>query len=127
MMTDGYVLELVKAYPEISEVWLIGSRAQGAGRPDSDWDYLVFANVRVLRSLRQRARFNSKHVDLLVVHDGCHFSKPWRDDDRTKKGSLKDWEWHRTSPTTATYRAAKFDESGDFTSCGHGRRVWPQP
>lgn len=124
-MTSQYIRELTIAYPEITDAWLIGSRAQGTERYDSDWDYLVFANQFVLRSLRQRVRFNSPKIDLFVVYDGNQFAKPWRDGDRAKKGSLTNWDWHRTSAMDATYRATKFDENGSFTSVGRGRRIWP--
>ena len=127
-MTGNYVLKLVGAYPEISEVWLLGSRAQGTARSDSDWDYLVFGSHRVLRSLRQRNGFNVPEVDLLVVYDGNNFSKPWRDGNRVKGGSLKDWDWRRISDERATYRAAKFREGSDFymdISTAQAYRVWP--
>ena len=129
-MTNTYVLELVAAYPEITEVWLIGSRAQRTARNDSDWDYLVFGNRRVLRSLRQRTQFNARTVDLLVVYDGNQFSKPWRDDTRTKAGSLNDWNWQRISDERATYRATKFREDSDFymdVSTAQAYRVWSAP
>lgn len=96
-VTHPYVLKLVAAYPEVTEIWLIGSRAGGTAGIASDWDYLVFANQKVLRSLRQRKWFNSPEIDLLVVHDGNRFAKPWSDGPRTKAGSLADWDWQRTS------------------------------
>ncbi|HYU13330.1 MAG TPA: nucleotidyltransferase domain-containing protein [Stellaceae bacterium] len=128
-MTDTYVSALVATYPEISEVWLIGSRAEGNARTDSDWDYIVFGNQQILNSLRQRKQFNAPEVDLLVVHDGNRFTKPWRDGTRIKAGSLADWHWRRTSPTEATYRATKFRDETDFDrniSEGRGLRVWPR-
>ena len=129
-MTDQYIRELLAAYPGINEVWLIGSRAEGTAKADSDWDYLVFADRQILHSLRQRKQFNSSNVDLLVVHDGNGFKKPWRDGPRTKAGSLVHWEWHRRSETEATYRATKFRDNDDFNrniSVGHALRIWPQP
>jgi hypothetical protein len=129
-VTDAYVTELVAAYPEIAEVWLIGSRAEGTPRTDSDWDYLVFANRKILHSLRQRKQFNSPEVDLLIVHDGNQFTKPWRDGSRIKAGSLVDWHWQRISHTEATYRATKFRDDADFNRnirVGRGLLVWPRP
>ena len=125
-MTSEYISELIKTYPEILEVWLIGSRSQGTQRRDSDWDYLVFANMRILRSLRQRKRFHLPDIDPLIIYDGNNFVKPWIEDSKKKKGSLTGWGWQKVSPTRAKYKAAKWSEDGNFTSEAHGIRVWPQ-
>jgi len=64
----------------------------------------------------------------LVVYDGNNFSKPWRDGNRVKGGSLKDWDWRRISDERATYRATKFREGSDFymdISTAQAYRVWP--
>jgi predicted nucleotidyltransferase len=127
-LTDSLVQKLTAAYPDITEVWLIGSPATGSARPDSDWDYLAFGNRLVLNSLRQRREFNLPNVDLLIVHDGNRFAKPWRDNAGVKAGSLRDWEWRVISDDEAAYRATKFRDDGDFNrniSVGRGRRVWP--
>ncbi|HEX3535844.1 MAG TPA: nucleotidyltransferase domain-containing protein [Stellaceae bacterium] len=126
---DWLVEKLAAEYPEITAVWLIGSRAMGSARPDSDWDYVIFGSKHVLNSPRQRREFNLPNVDLLVVHDGNRFAKPWRDEGRIKAGSLSDWDWQPTSEGEATYRATKFRDDDDFnrnTSVGRGRRVWPE-
>jgi Polymerase beta, Nucleotidyltransferase len=52
-MTTEYVSALVSAYSAIREVWLYGSRANETARPDSDWDYLAFADEATLVSLSQ--------------------------------------------------------------------------
>jgi predicted nucleotidyltransferase len=39
-----YTSDLVAAYPNIDEVWLFGSCANGCARPESDRDYMVFAD-----------------------------------------------------------------------------------
>jgi predicted nucleotidyltransferase len=73
-------------------VWLIGSRAAGSASPNSDWDYLVFADRQTFDDLARNEAFNDPEIDLLVVYDGDQFSKPWPDDSRQKKGSLLGWE-----------------------------------
>lgn len=35
------VIELVGAQPQVREIRLVGSRATGNARPESDWDFLV--------------------------------------------------------------------------------------
>src|SRR5438874_8150565 len=106
-MTSSYVEELVGRYPEIAEVWLIGSRAAGTPRANSDWDYVVFADERILRSLMRQTRFKVPGVDLLIVYDGENFKKPWADNRRRKHGSLSEFCWRTLSPTEACYRGTK--------------------
>jgi len=106
-----YVEEAVAAYPSIREVWLFGSRANGTARPDSDWDYLAFADWPTLGALRSDARFNREGVDLLIVVDGVRYEKPWPDRRGIKYGTLADdiggLRWKQLTPTTATYTATK--------------------
>ncbi|MGE5268897.1 MAG: hypothetical protein ACM3JG_04405 [Thiohalocapsa sp.] len=123
---NRYVSELVAVCPDISAMWLIGSRAQQTADLNSDWDFIAFGNAKALRSLRQRKALNKAMVDLLVVYDGNRFEKPWRESDgRKKKGSLRDWEWQQISDKKATYRATKFSEDSDFVRVGHAILVWP--
>ena len=128
-MTNSYIKELVDAYPDISEIWLIGSRAAGTQRDDSDWDYLVFGDERILRSLTRRKRFKVPGVDILIVYDGKHFKKPWVDNGRRKHGSLSCWCWRTVSPTEARYRGTKPATDSDFNVQlikGSGQRGWPR-
>jgi hypothetical protein len=108
-----YVSELVSAYPDIESVWLIGSRANGTSRPESDWDLIAFGSQSIFQSLRSDVRFHHEHIDLVVVYDGDTFEKPWGE--REKGGSLSGWRWLRQSATRAVYRATKpiFNERGE--------------
>jgi hypothetical protein len=106
-MTTEYVSQISAAYPAIREVWFIGSRANGTERPDSDYDYMAFADGDTLAALSQSQRFNWPDIDLLVVFDGLNFAEPWPDPNRPKGGSLDEWEWRPVSKTLATYRATK--------------------
>ncbi len=110
---EMYVAELTAAYPGISSVWLIGSRANGTERVDSDWDFLVFANQSVLAQLRADTQFHKESVDLLVVYDGSNFENAWGS--RKKTGDLKRWRWHPINETLATYEGTKdqFNEAGE--------------
>jgi predicted nucleotidyltransferase len=54
-MTGRYIRDLVAAYPAVKEVWLYGSRANGYADPDSDWDYLAFADDDTLSARDPRA------------------------------------------------------------------------
>ena len=126
-MTLEHIAMLANRYPQIEEVWLIGSRAEGPERPSSDWDYLIFANERLINSLRQKPELNRNDVDLLVVYDGDRFKSPWRDGTRVKSGSLSEWDWKVVGEDDATYRATKWRSDSDFdvnVRVGRGRRVW---
>jgi len=106
-MTIDYVQALAKAYPEITAIWLIGSRADGSNSPVSDWDYIAIADEMTLSALSEDSSFNNPAIDLLIVYDGDQFRKPWADGNRVKKGSLSNWEWQQTSTLEATYKATK--------------------
>jgi predicted nucleotidyltransferase len=122
-----YLDSLTEAYPRIREVWLIGSRANGSARAESDWDYLVFADRRILRALRQDTRFRHPSVDLLVVYDGDQFATPWGEPN-PKKGSLTSWDWELLSAGKAEYTAAKIKPDSMFPDLRKKAaiRVWPR-
>ena len=129
-MTAELIGLLVGKYPEIEEIWLIGSRVNGSERPNSDWDYLIFGTERVINSLRQQPRLNASNIDLLIVYDGNRFKKPWRDGSQIKSGSLSGWGWEVTGDGTAIYRAAKWRSGEDFDQNNRiapAKRIWKKP
>ena len=83
----------------------------------------------MLQALSGDSSLNWKNVDLLIVYDDDKFRSPWGDVGGEKRGSLHSWEWCRTSPATATYRAAKpLGEGDDFNveiATGHATRIYP--
>jgi predicted nucleotidyltransferase len=129
-VTAAYIERLVTKYPDIGEIWLMGSRANGTHRPDSDWDYFVFGNERILRSLARRRKFHQPDIDPLIVYDGNQFRKPWADGPRWKTGSLSAWQWNLVGHGEATYWATKPREGDDFYVDGktaRARLVWKNP
>jgi len=65
---EEYVDYLLDAYPDIQEVWLLGSRANDTARADSDWDLLVWSNEdHLLDQLRHNKRFRRPGIDLYVL------------------------------------------------------------
>jgi hypothetical protein len=96
-------------------------------RENSDWEYLVFANVRLINSLRRKPELNRHDVDLFVVYEGDRFMSPWRDGKRVKSRSLSKWDWEVVGEAEATYRATKWRSDSEFNinlRVGRGRRVW---
>jgi len=124
-----YVDELCAVVPEIQSVWLIGSRANGTARPDSDWDFLAFGVPRLRQTFAKHLELRKDDVDVFVRDEDGDFRAPWPDSDRV----LERIEWKQVSPTQATYMATKpkrgLDGQELFCSDVHegtGIRVWPQ-
>jgi predicted nucleotidyltransferase len=108
-VTQQYVDELVRAYPSIREVWLLGSRANNCWTEKSDWDFLVFGDdIRVMNELCQVQRKRSD-IDLLFVGaDGDIAVSPWTEADDYRKtlglgNSPGGLSWRVVSDTEATY------------------------
>jgi predicted nucleotidyltransferase len=97
------VARLVAATPSPKSIWLLGSRANGRARPDSDTDFLVFAS-REFMVASAGAIANTPSVDVLVVYDGENFE----DIHAKKRGSLDGWKWQVVSERDATYLGGKF-------------------
>lgn len=111
---EDYVNSLVKEYPDIESVWLIGSRANESFNENSDWDFLVFGSRETLKALSDETRFHKDNIDLLVVYDGNDFEKPWGE--KKKSGSLTCWEWKKLSFSKAQYKSKKsiyYNENGE--------------
>jgi hypothetical protein len=108
-MTKEYLDRLVNAYPSIREIWLLGSRANGSSRPDSDWDYLVFCDeARAFNDLHQDKQFDDPNIDLLFLGPGLNeATRPWPSPDTWKKLGLGDApggiRWEVMSESEARY------------------------
>lgn len=127
-----FIADITSMTTEPVEVWLMGSRANGRARHDSDTDLLVFGPDKFLEMLRDRLQ-QPNEIDCLVVYDGDNYQDPWQQ----KSGSLSKLRWLRINEHTATYVGTKWvpdDESslefeaelGDLVehserSC----RLWP--
>ncbi len=124
---DDFLSRLTQAHPGIREIWLLGSRAKGDERTDSDWNLLAFADQDTFERLCSNARFRRVGVELLVVRDGDEFREPWGD--KPKHGYLSEWEWVKTSDREAQYHGTKWvqDEKGGRTiiELCKASRLWP--
>jgi len=103
---NKYIDELITSYPEILSIWLIGSRANNSANENSDWDFFVFANEHILKSLKNNLYFKRENIDLFIVYNGNDFKEPWGDN--PKKGSLREWKWKLLSDSSAHYTEIKF-------------------
>ena len=115
-----YIEQQAKKSPEITAIWLIGSRANGNASPLSDWDLLVFGSARTSNIVKNDTSFHCNEIDLLVVI-GDKFSKPYGNE---KTGSLQKWEWKIVSKHEATYKGLKWipdaeSESEGMSNMGH--------
>jgi predicted nucleotidyltransferase len=101
---QNYIDQLIEKSPEITDVWLIGSRANGNATACSDWDFLVFGCANTFDVVKNDKSLHCPEIDLLVVIGG-EFSKPYGD---SKIGSLHEWEWSVESELEATYKGVKW-------------------
>jgi len=126
MEIQGYANELVTSCSGVSDIWLLGSRANGTARIDSDWDLLIFGNASALACIKASARFHRVDVDCLVVTDGNTFETACGP---RKAGSLKSWDWEQHSTMRASYTQAKWTgregATGVVSRPGRALRVWP--
>lgn len=102
---DEYIHILVESVSGIESVWLIGSRANGTGREESDWDFFVFGEDSVYSQIESNPHLHNQSVDLLVVSSNGSFSRPYGN---SKTGTLEKWKWNELSKTEAAYRATKW-------------------
>jgi predicted nucleotidyltransferase len=129
----NYLTRLTKKYRDVESVWLLGSRANGNARPNSDWDFLVFTNQSVFDRMKQDLSFKDPNIDLLVVYNGTDFEEPWpaltNERPAPKGGHLgkfNGWDWCQQTETTATYHATKELPDGSIDSqTKKAIRVWP--
>jgi len=106
-----YLGSLTRRYPSVSSVWLLGSRASGSERPESDWDLLVFADEGSFAAMQSDPDVRAAGVDLLVVSSGDRFEQPWREAaELAKFGYLSTWEWTPVSETEATYLSTRLQK-----------------
>ena len=105
-----YIRYLVEHYPEISYIWLFGSRTNGRASKESDWDIMIFGN----RSTAARMRcdpftFRAKADVFIAVKNA--FRSVWPSVDGTKRsGTLVgkgSWRWRRIAPRYALYDGAQ--------------------
>jgi predicted nucleotidyltransferase len=103
--TKAYVRKLISGVPGIHQVWLIGSRANGVAREDSDWDLVVFLDPASIERIESDTSLHADRVDLLVVASDGTFRRPWGS---SRSGSLSTWEWTCITPTQARYVGTKW-------------------
>jgi len=129
-----YVRGLVSEFRRIKSVWLIGSRANGEERQDSDWDLLVFADEETLKGLMSRHEFKQTHIDLFIVYNSLgDFRNPWK----LKTGNLKKWGWRKLSKIEGEYESVKGELCNNRPTCNEeeygellifrkrARKIWP--
>ena len=123
------VSAIVNADSAVSEIWLIGSRANGEGRSNSDWDLLVFGGPQTLEALKHKEGPNLTQFDILVVYNGDDFKGPLESEQRYKSGSLSGWEWYRLSEAEAEYTGTHRDHEEIRTVSRRlkAHRLWPDP
>ena len=117
---------IVKAAPGIKEIWLLGSRANGEGRENSDWDLLVFGTEETLEVLNRTPSLHRADVDCLVATNE-QFVNAWGE--KLKSGSMPAWECQRLNDFFAEYTEHKWKDAVDGAGVISRRRkavqLWP--
>ena len=126
----GYLDQLALTAPGVREIWLIGSRANGTARADSDWDLVVFGDARTLQQLREAVHLHRADVDCLVVADEGSFQSAWGT--KSKGGSLSGWKWRpHADGKRAIYSESKWHDAEDGAGVRTADRLallkWPAP
>ena len=124
---SSYIEKLLKQSPEISSIWLFGSRANGTAKETSDWDLLVFGSEKVFNSIKGNCDLKNDFIDLMVVVDSENLASPWSN----KRGQLSDWQWKEISSSEATYIGTKEPTDGTAwyrseTKKQKAIKVWPK-
>lgn len=106
----SFIADLVTLQIPPSSIWLIGSRANGRAKPNSDTDLLVFGSNATIRLIVE-SMLPPQEIDCLVVFDGNQYRDPWQE----KSGSLTSIKWQQLSDRRARYIGAKWipDEEED--------------
>lgn len=117
-----FVNGIAERFPKVTDVWLMGSRANDTAREDSDWDFMIFTDAATVIALQNESI--PENIDLLCVYDGNRFTNP----QCTKRGSLRKWKWKSVDKTIAEYEG---NERRDGECIGvHGIKckavkIWP--
>ena len=132
----GYVDELppivrtvaaaLSSDPDAMEIWLIGSRASGTHRQDSDWDLLLFS-----RREPHPTRSRCKGVD--VLHLGPSGTILLEGQPKAMTVRFESFNWKVVAPGKATYKGLQFhpvqlgtarDEPIAFLVPSAGKLIW---
>ena len=122
----AFARALVQRAPDIKEIWLLGSRANGTAREESDWDLLVLGSEETLRALQTDTSLHHPNVDCLVATNQ-EFVNAWGE--KVKSGSMPAWEWTRLNDFFAEYTEKKWKDAVDGAGVISRRRkavqLWP--
>ena len=121
---EAYVQIVIDQLPEVDEIWLFGSRAEGL--PDCrDWDLIAFSRDRLTaeRAAAQTDLRNDEYC--LFIANGAEFRRPWprRKDNLYEGGRFSTWKWTPVGDGRAEYLASadKPNRSGGWKPAF---RIW---
>lgn len=95
----GVLEELIKEIATQS-VWLIGSRANGCERSNSDWDFIVFVNDSICEC-------SSRHGDVDVIRVDTNGQYLLEGQKINLCNSFEIWNWREIEPGRASYTVRK--------------------
>lgn len=92
------VIESLTRFEHVQEVWLIGSRANGWEKLDSDWDLLVFSSV-------EPTPVSQRSPDVDVIHVGPSRTILLEGQPACMMLPFSSFAWHPNEDGTASYKA----------------------
>jgi len=112
----------VRNFPQVQEIWLFGSRADGTSSEASDWDLLVLSGDSLTAEAVAAANHFRRDDYALFIARGNEFRCPWprSKDGAIESGNFQNWKW-RWYGDTAEYVSAKENRP---LSTGRAIRVW---
>lgn len=98
-----FISALAELQPQMTDVWLIGSRANERATEKSDTDLIVFGSKDLIDAAKECVE-PPTDIDCLIVYDGDNYRDPWQD----KTGSLTELNWKPIDSQLANYVGTKF-------------------
>ena len=130
----NFLNSLIPICPDGTEIWIMGSRANGRERPDSDTDFLVFSTINILDLVKTKLDKPQK-IDCLIIYDGNNYRDPWQ----KKSGSLSGLKWQPIDDRSARYIGTKWipdNQASSLLNADFGDlielderayKIWPEP
>lgn len=87
-------------------IWLIGSRANGCERIDSDWDFIVFRNDGI-----QERESRHENVDVVQVSSDCMCLR--EGERKNMSADFSKWYWREIKQGLANYTIRKTPPVGE--------------
>ena len=108
---SGFLSSVLMHCLDIRTIWSIGHADGVSESPAQIHEFIIFADVPTLHTLRTSNRLHRSDVQALVVFDGEQFENAWGCE--RISGSLARWAWRQHGPDVAYYNESKWAQGGE--------------